>query len=135
MYNNTSKSLHFKEDTMEYGLIPKIDQYRDNKEVEIQTINASTQTAEAKEQNKLQELQKEEFIKAGKADQVQKTDSESLAPKYEVTLTNMNFGFNDSSKDFFVRATRGTAENQYPTEQMMRLKSYLMSLDNSSVAS
>ena len=40
----------------------------------------------------------------------------------------MNFGFNDNFKRLYVKLKRNT-ENQYPTQDMMKLKSYLMSLD------
>jgi len=115
---------------MEYGLIPNIDQFRDNKAVEIEQVNASTAGSAVGERNKLQDVQKEEFLKADSASEVQKASIESNAPKFEVVLTNTNFGFNNSSQDFFVRAQRGNAENQYPTEDMMRLKSFLMNQDN-----
>ena len=45
-----------------------------------------------------------------------------------MTLSNTNFGFNNSSQDFFVRVERGTAENQYPTEDMMRVKAQMRAL-------
>lgn len=54
----------------------------------------------------------------------------SSAPKYEVMLSNMNFGFNDTSKDFYVKVERGNMENQYPTQEMMRIKAYMLSLNS-----
>lgn len=118
---------------MEYGLIPKINQYRDNHELEIQKIqgpNTNNETLKANDQSKLLEVQREEFSEVSEASEVKKTNLEKSNAQYEVVLTNTNFGFNDSSKDFYVRATRGNAQNQYPTEEMMRLKSYLMSLES-----
>lgn len=120
---------------MEYGLIPNIDQYRDNKTAELEQVHASTQTSKkASEQEQLNRIQKEEFINAGrKTEETQKVDSKVSAPKFEYTLANTNFGFNDKSHDFYVKVARGNAENQYPTEDMMRLKSYILSLqDNAS---
>ena len=113
---------------MEYGLIPKLDQFVDNKSLEVQQIQASQKIAKTDEKTQLQEVQKEEFLKTDKSSEVQKTTSEVTKIQHEVTLTNMNFGYNDSSKDFYIRTTRGNIENQYPTEDMMRLKSYLMSM-------
>jgi len=117
---------------MEFGLIPKIMQYEDNKSLEIEKVQVSNQTSKLNEQNKLAQVEKEDFLKAEKTSSVEKTTSERTKDYHEVVLTNMNFGFNDSSKDFFVRAVRGNMENQYPTEHMMRLKSYLMNLDTAS---
>lgn len=120
---------------MEYGLIPNIDQYRDNKTVELEQVHASTETSKkASEQDQLSKVQREEFIDAGKeVSTIQKTNLGTSSAKYEYTLANTNFGFNNNSRDFFVKVARGNAENQYPTEDMMRLKSYIMSLqDNAS---
>lgn len=44
----------------------------------------------------------------------------------EVILDNVRFGYNKTSQDFFVKVTRGEAEYKYPTEDMMRVKAYLM---------
>ena len=48
---------------------------------------------------------------------------------------NTNFGFNDKSRDFLKKVTRGNAENQYPTEDMMRIKAYMLSLQEDITAS
>lgn len=45
----------------------------------------------------------------------------------EVILDNVSFGYNKSSKDFFVKVTRGEAEYKYPTEDMMRVKAQILS--------
>ncbi|MFK2821980.1 hypothetical protein [Arcobacter sp. YIC-80] len=111
---------------MEYGLIPKIDQFRDNRSLELEQVHASTQTSKLGERNNLSELRREEFLKAGETAQIEKAKNESATNSYEYVLTNMNFGFNDSSKDFFVRAQRGESQNQFPTEDMMKLKAFLM---------
>ena len=111
---------------MEYGLIPKLDQFVDNKALQVQQIQASQKITKTDEKTQLQEVQKEEFLKTNKSSEVQKTSSEATKIQHEVTLTNMNFGYNDSSKDFYIRTTRGNIENQYPTEDMMKLKAYLI---------
>ena len=64
-----------------------------------------------------------------------KNEVKAPKEKYEVTLSNTNFGFNDTSKDFYVKVTRGNTENQYPTEDMMRLKAYMLSLQEDITAS
>lgn len=49
-----------------------------------------------------------------------------VAEVNEVVLDNVRFGYNKQSKDFFVKVTRGEAEYKYPTEDMMRVKAYLL---------
>ena len=46
--------------------------------------------------------------------------------KNEVILDNVRFGYNKNSKDFFVKVTRGEAEYKYPTEDMMKVKAYIL---------
>ncbi len=46
--------------------------------------------------------------------------------KNEVVLDNVKFGYNKKSQDFFVKITRGDVEHKYPTEDMMRVKAYLL---------
>jgi hypothetical protein len=111
---------------MEYGLIPKIDQYSNNRLLELQKVSAATITSKVDQETKLNEVAKEEFLNTNPATKVNKTSNEASKSQHEVVLTNTNFGFNDSSNDFFVRATRGNSLNQYPTEQMMRIKSFLI---------
>jgi len=53
----------------------------------------------------------------------------------EVKLYNSDFGFNEGSKDFFVKVSRGSfVDNKYPTDDIMRLKSFLNNSKDSSVA-
>ena len=44
----------------------------------------------------------------------------------EVILDNIKFGYNRESKDLFVKITRGDIENKYPTEDMMKIKAFLI---------
>lgn len=122
---------------MEYGLIPKIDQYSDNKALEMQKIHSSNSSSEIKDKDQLKQIQQEAIVKAKEASDVKeaKNDVPVTKEKYEITLSNTNFGFNDTSKDFYVKVTRGSAENQYPTEDMMRLKAYMLSLQEDVTAS
>ena len=112
---------------MEYGLIPKLDQFRDNQALEIQKIQATKETSKITNEKELSVLQ-EELLKADKIGKVQEIGETFSIPKYEVKLANYNFSFNDKSHDFVVKVSRGVSENQYPTEDMMRLKAYLMSM-------
>jgi uncharacterized FlaG/YvyC family protein len=117
---------------MEYGLVPKIDQFADNRSLEIQKIQESNKSAKIGQKDQLKQIQQEAIQSQKEVSEAKKIQSSTSNSKYEVVLTNTNFGYNDSSKDFYVKATRGNIENQYPTEEMMRLKSYLMSLNNAS---
>lgn len=116
---------------MEYGLMPKIDQFADNKALEVQKIQPSNETSKVNEKSQLKQLQQEIIKQQKEVSETKSISSNPLDLKYEVTLTNTNFGFNDQSKDFFVKTVRGSAENQYPTEQMMRIKMYVMELNSS----
>ncbi len=68
------------------------------------------------EKNKV--IQEDEYKKA-----LGSTDN---AEKNEIILDNVKFGYNKSSKDFFVKVTRGDAEYKYPTEDMMKVKAYIL---------
>lgn len=121
---------------MEYGLIPKINQYADNNEVLIQQVQASSQTSKLKSGDETSQIVKDNFLNElgdlSSTNEVSKTPKtkdvtlQELAQYKEVVLTNLNFGFNDSSKDFFVKAVRGESQNQFPTDDMMRLKAYFI---------
>lgn len=116
---------------MEYGLIPKLEQFTDNRTLEIQKVQPSKKSSEITNKDELEQIQQEILVKEKKVSDVKEVKSEASGPsKYEVVLTNMNFGFNDSSKDFYVKVVRGNVENQYPTQDMMKLKSYLMNLNS-----
>ncbi|AXH12526.1 hypothetical protein [Halarcobacter bivalviorum] len=112
---------------MEYGLIPKIDQAAQNYQLLVQQVQPSNEIAKLKEQNEAKEIVKENFLKPKEKEEVSESSTTIKAVPYqEVVLTNLNFGFNNSSKDFYVKAIRGEAENQYPTDEMMRLKAYFI---------
>lgn len=114
-----------KEDVMEFGLIPQLDEFSFNSQQETQIVNASKESREVLEQPDIKEVIKEKFQKG--LDETSKLQQSSNTPTYsEFVLTNLNFGFNNESRDFFVKAIRGDIENQYPTDEMMRLKAYLM---------
>ena len=118
---------------MEYGLMPKIDQFSDNKALEIQKVQSSTRSSETKSKDELEQIQEAAITKEKEVSQTKKVENDtSSSNKYEVVLSNINFGFNDSSKDFYVKVERGNAENQYPTEEMMRVKAYLLNQDSAS---
>ena len=118
---------------MEYGLIPKIDQFSDNKALEIQKVQSSSKSSEVTNEDKLEQITQEAISKQREVAETKKVENnQPSSAKYEVVLSNINFGFNDSSKDFYVKVERGNAENQYPTEDMMKIKAYLLNQDSAS---
>ncbi len=96
---------------MEIGRIPDIDNAKTNHVEKIQSV---------KEVDDKQKIVDDEQYKKVQGT-VQDTESN------EVILDNVRFGYNKSSKDFFVKVTRGEAEYKYPTEDMMRVKAQILS--------
>jgi uncharacterized FlaG/YvyC family protein len=94
---------------MQIGKIPDIDNAKENE------IQKNQKLSETKEESKL--IDKDEYKKAL---------STNVANKSEVIIDNITFGYNKESKDFFVKVTRGDVELKFPTEDMMRLKAYLL---------
>jgi uncharacterized FlaG/YvyC family protein len=116
---------------MEYGAIPKLDQFTDNRALNIQKVQSSKESSGIANKDDLNQVSKETSIESKNVSKVGEVSTQSSSQaKYEVVLTNTNFGYNDSSKDFYVKAVRGNSENQYPTENMMRIKSFIMSQAN-----
>lgn len=115
---------------MEYGLIPTINQYADNNQILIQQVQPSSEIANAKlrESDDAKDIAKANFLnpKEEKVEESKEVDAQTVSKYQEVVLTNLNFGFNNNSKDFYVKAIRGEAENQFPTDEMMKLKAYFM---------
>lgn len=95
---------------MEIGRIAEIDNSKINNLEKIQKVN------NVDEKNKV--IQEDEYKKA-----LGSTDN---AEKNEIILDNVKFGYNKNSKDFFVKVTRGDAEYKYPTEDMMKVKAYIL---------
>ena len=95
---------------MEIGRIAEIDNAKQNNIEKVQKINNVDENAKV--------IQEDEYKKA--------LSPEDNLPKNEVILDNIKFGYNKNSKDFFVKVTRGEAEYKYPTEDMMKVKAYLL---------
>ena len=123
---------------MEVGMVPKIDQFSDNKALEIQKVQSSSKSSEVTNEDKLEQITQEAISKqkeVSEANKVEKAQVSTPSAKFEVVLANTNFGFNDSSKDFYVKVERGNSENQYPTEDMMRVKAQMMALQRAATES
>lgn len=115
---------------MEYGLYARIDQFSDNRALQLQKVDSLNKSSNIINQNtknnSLEEIQKESISKDKSVAEAKRLENKNNNLKYDYVLTNLDFGFDNDSKNFFVKSIRGKAENQYPTEQMMRLKSYMM---------
>jgi len=96
---------------MELGRIADIDNAQVNHVEKIQTVK------EVDDKQKI--VQDEQYKKV-------QGNTQDTEPN-EVILDNVRFGYNKSSKDFFVKVTRGEAEYKYPTEDMMRVKAQILS--------
>ncbi len=122
---------------MEIGIIPRMDQYRDNKNVEMQQVKSTSDSASINNKTDLEQIQKSILNKAKKSDEVEqiKPDAAKVSAKFESLISNINFGYNKDSRDFYVKVTRGEIENQYPTEEMMRVKAYVLSMQEATNSS
>ncbi|MDX4039729.1 hypothetical protein [Aliarcobacter skirrowii] len=121
---------------MELGIRPNIDQYKENVTIELQQVKSTSNSAKTDEQKELQQIQKKSIENAKddvKAESI-KNDSATQS-RYEVVMSNTNFGFNTSSEDFYVKVSRGNVENQYPTEDMMRVKAQMLALQKAQMES
>lgn len=116
---------------MELGLIPKLEQFNFNSQQHVQEVSATNELAKLKDSQDAREIVKQNFLNEDKVEET--SELKNSKPVYnEVSLTNLNFGYNDESKDFFVRVQRDGKEFQYPTQEMMKLKAYLMNLNTAS---
>lgn len=95
---------------MEIGRVAQIDNARENYEIKAKQVST------VEEKNKT--IQEEEYKRNSSKD--------SMSELNEVILDNIQFGYNKKSRDFFVKVTRGDAEYKYPTEDMMKVKAFLL---------
>lgn len=95
---------------MEIGRIPDID---------------NAQLNQVKKAEKIQEVDNNQKVVAD--EQYKNANKEpEISEVNEVILDNVRFGYNKSSQDFFVKVTRGSAEYKFPTEDMMKMKAFLL---------
>ncbi len=79
--------------------------------------------------SKVENLDKKDTVQADDqyknlSEQVNKVESN------EVMLDNVKFGYDTETKQFFVRVTSDGIDNQFPTEQIMKMKAdFLQSLN------
>lgn len=113
---------------MEYGVMPKLEAYSSEQIYKAQTVQPSNATSQVVEGKDSKVVSKEEFSKISESKEVKaKKEDVDTSNTIEFTLTNLNFGYNNNSKDFYVKAIRGQSESQYPTEEMMKIKAFILS--------
>lgn len=95
---------------MEIGRIAEIDNAKQNNIEKVQKVSNLDE--------KTKVIQDDEYKKA--------LSPSDMAEKNEVILDNIKFGYNKVSRDFFVKVVRGESEYKYPTEDMMKVKAYLL---------
>ncbi|MDX4058147.1 hypothetical protein Q6A77_05645 [Aliarcobacter skirrowii] len=121
---------------MELGIRPNIDQYKENATIELQQVKSTSNSAKTDGQKELQQIQKKSIENAKDDAKVESIKNDSATQsRYEVVMSNTNFGFNTSSEDFYVKVSRGNVENQYPTEDMMRVKAQMLALQKAQMES
>lgn len=96
---------------MEVGRIPDIDNAK------VQHVEKISKVKETDNQTKV--VSDEQYKNAS---------SKAVDHLNEVIVDNMKFGFNRETKDFYIKVTRGAAENKFPTEDMMKMKAYMNEL-------
>lgn len=112
---------------MEFGQIPQLNEFQAQSMRNLEVVNKTNSTNPVdskKEPTDVKSIEKTQLQKMQEDVKVEKGDFKSYK---EVTLASVNFGYNNDSKDFFVKVKRGSVENQYPTDEMMRMKAYLLS--------
>ena len=95
---------------MDIGRISEIDNAKTNNIEKIQKISNVDENKKV--------IQEDEYKKT--------LGSQKIPDENEVILDNVRFGYNKSSKDFFVKVTRGEAEYKYPTQDMMKVKAFIL---------
>ncbi len=112
---------------MEFGPIPQLNEFQLNsaklRDV-VKEIDPSKKIDNNAEPKEVLEVHKQDVNEIKPKEEVTKGD---FSTYNEVTLTNLSFGYNAESKDFFVKVQRGDFEAQYPTDEMMRLKALMLS--------
>lgn len=122
---------------MEVGNIPKFEQFQNQSIKKAEKVIQTDSSFLLKNGLEAKELvQGTQSVQEKKEIVTHQNPENSLTSFTEVKLYNSNFGFNDSSKDFFVKVARDTfIDSKYPTDAMMRLKVHLQDLeDNTKVA-
>lgn len=111
---------------MEFGQIPQLQEFQASTIRNLEVVKESNPTnaiKSEKEPKEIMEVLQEEAQNVSKPKEVKVGD---LSTYNQVAITNLSFGFNNESKDFYIKVKRGDFEAQYPTDEMMKLKALQM---------
>ena len=120
---------------MEVGNIAKFEQFANFSQKKVAAvqksheINLLNEEVESRNINSTESLQELSLKRANEI----KTPKPQEG-KVEFIISNQSFGYNPESKDFYVKVNRSDYVAQYPTDEMMKLKAYLMSLSDDNIA-
>jgi len=120
---------------MEVGNIPRFEQFSNFSIKKTEKASQSDPSFLLKNG-----LEAKEVAQGTQSVQEKKDENNIKTPKTpgrfsEVQLYNSNFGFDEGTRDFFVKVERGVfTENKYPTDEMLRLKVYLQEQDKVNIA-
>jgi uncharacterized FlaG/YvyC family protein len=127
------KTLH-KEVIMEVGNIPVFELYNTTIPKKIDEIQKIQKVELLNEEVDNRNIDHPELVKELMATRKVQAKQEPKKEPVEFVISNVNFGYNPESKDFYVKVNRSDYMAQYPTDEMMKLKAYLMHLAQDSIA-
>jgi uncharacterized FlaG/YvyC family protein len=113
---------------MEVGNIPRFEQFENVIPKNVEPIQKIKETQLLNAEVKNRNIDHPELIKELAATKKAERKEQVEAQNVEFVISNVNFGYNPESKDFYVKVNRGDYMTQYPTDEMMKLKAYLMHL-------
>ncbi len=111
-------------------VIPNFEQVSSPNRQKVQKLSQTDPSFLLKEGSPTSEVNTEAKFDRVK-DKTNVKPAENFGAFTEVKLYNSDFGYNESSKDFFIKVSRGTfVDNKYPTDDIMRLKSFINNTNN-----
>ncbi len=128
---------------MDIGYVSQFEPYRNSTlQQNVQSVSKTNQTTLLNEEVRNRNINNPELVKElATTNNINETNLNSIqeqkpttTPTIEYVLSNLNFGYNSDSRDFYVKVSRGDSTIQYPTDDMMKLKAYLLELSQQSSA-
>lgn len=113
------------------GMVPQMDGYKDDvelKSTQILELNKSNDIVTQKEPQAIINKPQNNIDKTSEVSKINEQTEESL---YEVSLANVSFGYNEETKDLYVKVQKGDFEIQYPSEEVLKLREYLQDVVDS----
>lgn len=119
---------------MEVGNIPVFELYDTSISRKVDVIQKAQEATLLNEEVESRNVRHPELSKElAEIRKVQAKEKPNAKP-VEFVISNVNFGYNPESKDFYVKVNRSDYIAQYPTDEMMKLKAYLMHLAEDQIA-